>query len=145
MGVRGRRRELGDSEDPEDDCVFEGDGGDSDGGGPSRFIPASLVESNTDDILANLCEDFRRKSLYLRYVCAGDLRLWVRRYHRYPNKNARCEATLCEFLECALTILEDEQYAPCSEDPPMEFPNCPREKLLGAMRYQLCQKLSKYF
>lgn len=142
MGVRGRRRELGETEDSEEDYVE--DGYVSDDGGPSKFVPASLVESDTDDILTDLCENYRRKTEYLRYICVGDLRLWVSRYYRYPTQNANLSPILNEFLDNALSILENEQYVPCSENLP-DMPNCSRNKLLGSLRYQLCQKLSKYY
>lgn len=141
MGVRGRRRELGDHEEAEEVPTEY----DSDDDGPPNFIPASLVESDTNDTLESLLDEYRRKSEYLRYVCPGDLRLWVARSPRYQLRNARTAPDLSEFLEHALRILEGEQDAPCSEDPPLAFPNCPRTGILGAMRYQLCEKLSKYY
>lgn len=140
MGVRGRRREQKaalEAEEVDDHSVDDDDL-------PEVFIPASLVESETDDLLQELCEEYRRVAPHLRYVCAGDLRLWVRRYPTYPEKDAKLSPQLGEFLRTALGILEDEQSAPCSEDLP-EFPTAPRCKLLGSLRYQLCQRLTKYY
>jgi hypothetical protein len=145
MGIRGRRRETakGAAEDTE---YAEYEEYSSNDGEEGKFIPLSLVEADTDDALLRLCEDFRKSSDYLRYVGPSDLRVWVRDYRKYANRDARCSEILNKFLECAIKILQDEDDAECSE--PKESLNIPYgeyNRVLRSIRFQLCQKLTKYF
>ena len=147
MGIRGRRRETAKGAAEDAECV-EYDESSSVDGEEGRFIPLSLIEADTDDSLIRLCEDFRKSSDYLTFIGASDIRTWIRDYHKYSNKDARCSAILNQFLECALKILEDEDiYAnTCSE--PKESLNIPYgeyNRVLGSLRYQLCMKLTKYY
>lgn len=144
MGIRGRRRETARGAAEEE--VENENNTDTDGEGNPKTVPWSLIESDTDDTLTKLCEDFRKDCVYLRYVCAGDLRVWVSDYRKYANKDARCGWLLNDFLECAMAILAEEDTRYCSE--PRESLNIPYgeySRILGSLRYQLCMKLTKYF